>query len=447
MKVLWVLLSVCVPVCSTAANFDVESQFELSYLDRESNIRSDVQNVDTETFFFQSRARATYSFTSSLLAVADVSVYFKDGEESYFDTQTNLERDGSDDDDVIVELHEFYLSYSGLTEYPNEFLRVGLQRLKESSGLLWDDDLESIVWRGDTTQLDWQLALGQQFDNYRSSLDMLEQDEKTIRFLGELIYDWKPHHKLALRAAYAEQSNKQLDNAGFVNLAGGVNGSRYWLSGGLNSSWYKKHQGSSLAYNLEFIFLNGDGSFEADNTDVVEKDIQGHALDSGIRYDFKSSSFSLGATFTRASGGESDSKVENFSQMGLHSNRSRIYGNREALFRFNDAVRFDMGNLTHFSLFTSFSVNQWTHAAISIGKFSKTVDDAPVFVSGRPLESVMGESELGTGLDLSLTYSPEKQYLLPLDLIQLKFSRFNPSSALGEQQDDQRISLEAQFVL
>ena len=112
----------------------------------------------------------------------------------------------------------------------------------------------------------------------------------------------------------------------------------------------------------------------------------------------------------------------------MHSNRSRFSGNRQFLFRFNEALRLDITNLQQFSLFGSYTMSHRFEAAGSLSFIRRNDNQAPVFVGGRPLIMVDGEDKVGTGVDLSMSYYPGLASSL-VNLIRLRGGYFSPSSA------------------
>lgn len=441
------LLLGAISMGSHGAGLETLTQVQAGYIDWENNVRPSELDFDSQTYYLQGRVRSTYSLSDDWSAFADVRVLLTDGDRVFLEDDIAQDNEITDEDNVIGELRQLFVRYSGLTDYPGEHLTLGLQRLREASGTWWDADIESIAWQGDTTQLDWLLAAGQQFDRYRSDADLVLDREDVFRLFGEVNYDWQAYHKITLRGAYADQSNDDLNVENYRELASGINATRYWLSAGVSSAWYERRQPGNLAYHAEYTVQQGEGDFRDTPTSLVERDIDAYAFDTGVRYDFASMGFSLGATYMRASGGGSEGETENYSQTGIHTNRANMTGNREFLFRYNEALRADMGNLTHASLFASLTLDDHTHAVASVGRFRRTDDQAPIFVSGRPLAMVDGEDSVGTGYDVSVMHFPQSSFGLPMRFVRLRASSFNPSSALVEQNNDHRITLEVQFVL
>ncbi|MCV2884909.1 alginate export family protein [Aestuariibacter sp. AA17] len=422
---------------------DSRLQIKLGYVDREHNVRSNDESFKADSFFLQGRYQQGLKLNSNWSAYLDGRVLVASDDETLVDEETLISTDLDDNDNVSAELRQAYVAYHGLTQYPNESLRFGLQRLREYSGLWWDADIESITWQASTTELEWLFGIGQQFDRYRTDADLPEIHDDVFRVFASGRYHVNQSLTLAVKLAHASQSNDNLLPLTTNSYAAGVNGERTWFGAELSRHWQKSGPAFGHAFKLEAIFQTGQGDMLTDAGIVSEQDNDGYALDAGYRFDFRQQPLSIGMTATIASGGDGDT----FSQSGIHSNRSHHYGNSETLYRFNEALRADMSNLRHWSIFGAYAFGKHTRGALAISRFQRDDENQPIYVGGRAISIAGGDKDLGMGIDLSITHFPQVNWQWPIRFIRLRASTFNPTGELAQKSDDHRFALEAQFVL
>lgn len=359
-----------------------------------------------------------------------------------FDDDNDLFREQNSGDNYFLQLREAWVRYHGLTSLPGEYLTLGLQRLYDGHGLWWDTDIESLTWQGDTTQLDWLVAVGQEFDTYRTNADLVTRAEDTVRWFGKVEWDWTAYHELGVKVMQSSQSLSDLTIAR-RDTAMGVNADSLWLGVHVSSGWERRNPKGLIAYKLEWIMQQGESLQSLDGIALTQLDIDANAIDAGIRFDFEKMSF--GAMYTRGSGGGTAEKSELFSQTGIHSNRSRSFGNRQIVHRFNEAFRPDISNLTYSGIFVSWALNQRWESVLLAGHYQKTDGASPIFVGGRSIAVVNGNVDVGNSVDLNLTYYPEDGDFYNLNVLRLRAGVFEPDSGLLNQDRDYRITLESQF--
>lgn len=373
----------------------------------------------------------------------DTRTLVSSGNATLFDDDTDTFREPNSDDNYYFHLREAWIRYHGLTSLPGEHLTLGLQRLRNGDGLWWDADIEALVWQGDTTQLDWLLAVGQEFDTYRTNSDLLTRAGDTLRWFGNVKWDWTAYHSIGATFMQSRQYLSDPESAG-QDTAIGVNADSFWLGLTVSSGWEHRNPYTSLAYKAEWIMQKGDSLQQSSSTtDIGSTDIDAHAFDVGLRYDFEH--LSIGAMYTRGSGGGDANTSSQFSQTGLHSNRTRAFGNRQYVFRFNEAFRADITNLSYAGFFASWSFSSKWEAIMLAGLYNKTDEFTPVYVGGREIAVIDGQSEVGKSLDMNLTFYPDDGWFLNLNVLRLRAGYFNPGEGLLNQNNDYRITLEAQF--
>jgi len=410
---------------------------------RDQNHRPSASSIEADSFFIEGRLGLSDTLTNewSWFIDARTQVFTKDA--SLID-DNELERSIDNDENYFLQLREAWIRYAGLTNYPNEYLTLGLQRLRERTGLWWDVDIESLSWYGDTTKLDWLIAFGQEFETFRTESKLLQQNEKVFRVFGETSWDWQAYHSIDVRFAHATQDGDPLIN---LNRLSGIgnNVNVNWLAIGLSSEWTEQRYASQWAYRLEWIEQRGDTTFLSTTNQTLPKDIRSRAFDAGVRYTFSNNTVSIGLTFVKGSGGNTETETNNFSQTGLHTNRARHFGNDQYMYRFNEALRADLSNLEHMSVFVSWDPYAYLQTVVMLGMYSKSDDQQPIFVTGRPIDSVAGEKYVGKSADVNLTYYPQNQTFWNMNLLRFRVGVFTPGAGLTDQSTDFRMTLEAQF--
>lgn len=432
----------CFVLCvNSVSAAEIDTTIRLGVISREENHRPADDNLQTDAFFVEGRLVLTEDITDAWSFYSDARLQLSSDNAVLNDDNNSELNDGNNNPRNFLALREAWFRYSGFTDLPNEYLTLGLQRARSQQAIWWDADIESIMWVGDSTVLDWSVGLGQQFNRYRTGSELLQEAEDRRRLFGELAWDWQAYHALTLRFMYAEQDSASVNAAQIRETSAGSNGDWLWLGVGVDSDWGNDRSPANWAYRAEFMHLSGRADFLQQDNTVLAQDISASAIDAGIRYDFSGDRYALGATYILADGGDDGS---NFSQTGLHSNRSKFAGNRQFLFRFNEALRLDITNLQQLSIFGSYTLGRRYEAAASLSFVRRNNNAAPVFVAGRPIATVDGEDEVGTGLDMSMSYYTQIARL-PVRF-RVSGGYFSPSSALLVQDDDYRITIETQVT-
>lgn len=314
-------------------------------------------------------------------------------------------------DKQFVALHEFWVDYSGLTAYPGESLRVGRQRLRRDDGLWWDNNIEALRWRFDTTLLTGHVAVAQRFSDYRSDLDELApQDEERQHLLADINYQWQPGHWAGLKLHHSDDSDNLASTGERIDtLSKTYNGQLTWLGAELNGEFYSARPLAPLSYWASATWLSGEidslrSTTVGDQRLVVgqnSQDLNAWAVDLGLRWNIDEH-WRVGSTYSRASGGASANDSEQFVQTDLQSNRSNFTGTKASLNRFGEAYRGELNNLQAVSLFAGLIIDEHYDASLVYHRFWR-VDAEQTSANGLQAELQPGEKDLGQEVDLVFT--------------------------------------------
>lgn len=345
--------------------------------------------------------------------------------------------ESTSDDDAFLQLRRLWIRYDGLTNYPGENLTLGLQRVRSHSTLLWDGDIESLVWRFSTTQLDFQTGIGEQFDSYRTNTDLSSVDQDKPRLFTELSYDWLAYHEITLSAMYAEQNSVTDSTTIYEGAPDGINGKWLWYGAALSSNWNKRRHQSQFAYNLQWLGLQGKSDFlTTDGSDVYDCDISAWAVDAGIRYDMTNLPLSFGFSYAQGSGGFDKDESNMYVQTGLDSNRSAYIGNELYFYRFNEALDPDLTNLRQYALFSSGTIAENFLLGFAISKFERSDDTVPIYKNTNPLDLQDGSDDIGWGVDLVFRHKINTKILhFPISYYGLRNSVFLPGDSFSDDDD------------
>ncbi|MFC3095980.1 alginate export family protein [Alteromonas sediminis] len=411
---------------------------------RDLNHRPGNSSLNEDNAYIQLRLAATGSVfqRADFSWKVDTRTYLSSSNVVLFDDDTDTVREPNSDNNYYFQLREAWIRYHGLTSLPGEHLTLGLQRLRNGDGLWWDVDIESLTWQGDTTQLDWLLAVGEEFDTYRTNSDLITRADNTLRWFGNIAWDWTAYHNIGASFMQSKQDLKDLSQAR-QDTSIGANADSLWFGIKVSSGWDQRNPYRTFAYKAEWIMQQGESVQPFDGNMLTYRDISAQALDFGLRIDLER--MSLGAMYTRASGGESAEESERFSQTGVHTNRTRAFGNRQYLFRFNEAFRADISNLTYHGLFATWNPDPKWESVLLLGHYQKTDNASPVYVGGREIDVIDGQSNVGKSVDINVTFYPEDGWFLNLNVLRLRAGFFDPGTGLTNQNNDYRITLESQF--
>ncbi|WP_100643164.1 alginate export family protein [Alteromonas facilis] len=428
---------------STAVQaYDIEPWVRGSVTSRDISHRPGNTEIDQDSWLAEARIGVRDTLPSHWSWFVDVRALAASDNTLLQDQEADIIRTDGSSDSYYLQLREAYIRYSGLTRYPEEYLQIGLQRLSDDDGLWWDADIESITWQGNTTQLDWLVAFGKEFDTYRTDAELFAINDDVLRLFASADWDWTAYHSVGISYMKQDQST-DLDATYFEDTSIGRNADLDWYGVKLMSNWRERQAPQSFAYKVEWISQQGSSTYVPSTGQLRNIDVSATALDAGLRYDTKQWSF--GVTHTRGSGGITGNDSSNFSQSGLHTNRGRYFGGRQRLIRFNEALRADITNLTHSAIFVTWQPNVNWETVLLIGDYQKTDSQHDIYSLGRRIETVSGSSDIGMSTDLNVTYYPNEGHPFNLHLLRVRMGYFEPGDAMVNDSSDYRITLDAQF--
>jgi alginate production protein len=322
--------------------------------------------------------------------------------------------------DRYAALRELWLEYGGITSYPGEVLRLGLQRLKEPDGLWWDRDIESLRWIFDTTLFQAHIGAGEQFNHYRSDDVELPPSQRDRAYaFASLSREWMPAHRGGLRFTYAQDHGEPPPVGSTADASSKLAERQFaWIGARAENGFYEYRRVSFLTYWIEATTLLG--TQDTTQTDdqpgpngepptnqvlaTTSRDVVALAGDAGLRLRFPGpSQFQLGAAYAHAQGGRSDGTSNTYVQTGLHSNRSRFTGTRSLLHRFNEAYQADFTNIRVASAFMSLPLEH-VDASLVFHRFTRDNPSTSVSTDGVDVQPTGSSDDLGHGWDVVTAY-------------------------------------------
>lgn len=325
-------------------------------------------------------------------------------------------------------LREFWIEYGGITSYPGEVLRLGMQRLRDPDGLWWDHDIETARWIFDTTLFQFQIGGAKAFDTWRTDADQLPQSQRD-RAYGFVGWgsQWAPDHYVGVRAAYAADQRELPPDGTQMTLTStstdpgtGNTVNNWdqpskrnvgWVGLYLDNHFYDWERGAGLAYRLEAIAYGGTVQTVQPNpsTGVVEgrttDDVRAVGGEGLLRARFPDPfPLTLGGGFAYGEGGHDDNGSHDFRQTGLQSNRSRFTGTRTIMNRFNEVLQANLTNLRVATAFVSLPLTNWDFSLVG-SRFQRDDPTRRVYTNGVRVQPDLtnGSHDLGAGWDLVLT--------------------------------------------
>ncbi|MDX1456344.1 MAG: alginate export family protein [Marinobacter sp.] len=356
---------------------------------------------------------------------------------------------GGTETDGFVALREAWIDYNGLTAYPGESIRLGRERLKEDSGMWWDDDLTLVRWIVDTSLLDATVGMGQKLAELRTDANELPEDEQDIaRFFATTRWQWRKDHYLSFLLSHGEGVGNQAGQAAArgESVSEGYVGSLTWAGVSADRAYFDWHSHNTIQY---FASLAGvTGSEDTSQPDPAmpsgfgerERDVNGWAADLGLRAQLVDSPrWVVGVHGAMASGGGDESQSDAFRQTGLESNRSRFTGTRSQIQRFGEAVQPQWRNLKVATVYTALTDRDAWAANLLYHRYWLNDADG-VFESDLIEPGFAGSSDdLGESIDLVLDfYGDSAATSWAAFDVRLRGGVFLPGQAYGDDADDAR---------
>jgi len=372
-------------------------------------------------------------------------------------------------------VREFWVEFGGITSYPGEVLRLGLQRVRAPDGLWWDRDIESARWIFDTTLFQFEMGAAKQYNTYRTDEVELPESQRDRAYgFASIATQWVPGNYIGVRGAYATDQ-KELPRNGSQMAAEGTQTDPNtggttttwdqpeqrdygWLGVFLDNRFFESERGAGLAYRMEIMGLAGTRDYAVVDpasgvvTGSAAQDVSAVGADASVRARFPDAfPLTFGAGYAYGQGGSERGESNVFRQTGLQSNRSRFTGTRTYINRFNEALQADLSNLHAKTAFVSLPLPSFDLSLVG-HRFERDDPSSPVYTDGieaRP-DPASTSKDLGTGADVVLTWyfrqTLNQRFAAEDDTrsnIRLRASRFSPGEAYADGLEDQnRVLLE-----
>ncbi len=350
--------------------------------------------------------------------------------------------------DGFFALREAWLDYNGLSDYPGESIRFGRERLKENSGLWWDDDITLVRWIFDTSLLKSTVGVAQKFAEMRTDSNVLQDEEQEItRFFAQTDWQWRESHYLGFLLTHGQGSG---DQAREVASRGQPSDEMYtesltWAAIQADRAYFDWHSHDVFQYFAQVGAVHGTDSVVGPDSTAPggyrarERDVSGWAADLGIRAQLVDTPrWVIGAHGAYASGGGERDETDTFRQTSLASNRSRYTGTRSQVQRFGEAIQPEWSNLKVATVYTALSDRNLWDANLIYHRYW-LADQAGTLRSDLIEPGFTGTSDdVGQSVDLVLGYYGDNPSSWATFDVRLSGGVFMPGDAYGEQADDLR---------
>lgn len=357
-----------------------------------------------------------------------------------------------------VGVREFWADYRGLTSFPGEVIRLGLQRLRDPDGQWFDRDIESLRWIFDTTLLQGDLGVAESFRTWRSDgSDVPTTDRDRTYLYTRLGSQVRPGHFVGARAIYAFDHIDPVEEALANRPDPKLSRRRYtWVDLYAHSNYHAETEKPGISYWIDVSVLSGSRrDYQAPGllspAFVSSESVQGWSSDLGLRWRLPTAyPFQVGGAIAHGSGSDDGQQNNRYEQTGLHSNRSRFTGTRSIVYRYNEALQPDIGNLTVATIYASIPQERWD-ASLIHHWFTRNEVSQPIITDGIDVMPLPGLDDLGEGSDLVVAWyfgAPRSTSLANesednRSSLRLRASQFSPGRAYGNDVDDQyRVTME-----
>lgn len=360
-------------------------------------------------------------------------------------------------------VRELWLEWGGITSFPGEVLRLGRQRIKEQDGLWWDRDIESLRWIFDTTLVQAQLGVAEQFGTWRSDdVELSPSQKKRTYAFGSMTRQWNPGHFYGLRAAYAMDHGELPQEGDSIEPDDKTKNRDYlWLGLRSENGYYDPRNTRGTVYWFEAMALTGRRESVSDTDPFTgeptgsanaprESTVTALAGDMGLRFRLPLVfPMNLGFMAAAAQGDRAGDQSHVYEQTGLESNRSRYTGTRTLIHRFNEALQADFSNLLAANAFISMPY-ELADFSLVYHQFARHSTDESISADGIDARPTTDSRDIGTGIDFVATRYFRGFARQTSDddedsrsNLRLRASRFTPGAAFAEGVKDQtRVTLE-----
>lgn len=338
----------------------------------------------------------------------------------------------------FVGLRDAWLDYHGWGDYPGESLRFGRERLREPSGLWWDDDVTLARWRLSTSLLQATAGVAEKFSHMRTDNNQLDPDERQIaRAFASVRYQWALGQYVGARLmraqGYGDIAQAQAD-AG--QTASDLDPRLTWLELDADRSYYDWHVHDRWQYEISAAAVKGKDRVSEAVTNgyaVRDRDVNGWAGDVGLRLELMDQPrWVVGAAYAEASGGGSNGDSNAFRPTALASNRSRFTGTRALVYRFGEAYRPHWTNLQVATAYTGLmGAEDWDFNLI-YHRYWKQSGAGEVVSDEVSVQPVNQSSDLGQEVDMVTSLYSDADYgWLANSFVRLHGGLFMPGDAYG----------------
>ncbi len=350
--------------------------------------------------------------------------------------------------DGFLGLREAWLDYNGLSSYPGESVRFGRERLKEDTGLWWDDDLTLVRWIFNTTLLDTTVGLANKVSEARTDVSELNKDEQDIaRLFASTRWQWRKDHYLTFLATHSERYGDEQDPAAHPEdgYPDRVTESLTWVGIRADQAYYDWHSTSTIQYLASFGAVAGeDASITANSSAPLgytreERDVSGWAADLGLRAQLlENPRWVVGMQGAIASGGDEPGKSDAFRQTQMESNRARFTGTRSLVARFGEAYQPEWSNIKVATLYTAISDRDTWDANLLYHRYWMSDAGGTVYSDLVDPGFTGASDDLGQSVDLVLGYYGLQGKSWASFDARLRAGVFMPGDAYGDNADSAR---------
>lgn len=343
----------------------------------------------------------------------------------------------------FVKLDEAWLRFGGFTSYPGESVRIGHQFIRENERSYVGRDVDALYWVFNTTRVQSSLGILYQFNAYRSDgIDLPLDQRKRVYGYGNVSTDWFPEHQVGFRGLHARdvgglqepgQPVNQETKLEEVNLT--------WLGVYFSNGYLNPRKPNTVKYWADATYLVGSalntnlGSNQL-VTGFNKQSVSAVASTVGVRWRPGVLPLLIGAEYAYSGGGTQSQ----YRQSGLQSNATPFTGITTSTYRYNEALRAQLGNLRVATVYGSYSLPN-DEISLIVQKFNK--DDRFIGILSNNVSAATGPStDIGYGVDIVAShYLPTFGVLKnlyedddsvsedPRSAIRLRASIFNPGKA------------------
>lgn len=372
------------------------------------------------------------------------------------ETQSTLQRETKS----FVKLDEAWLRYSGFTSYPGESVRIGHQFVRENDRSWLGRDVDAIYWVFNTTRFTSSAGVLYQFSPYRSDgIELPPEQRQRLYGHGNLATDWVPEHQIGLRGLHA----RDIGGLPAINMMAGADAkleevNLTWLGAYFNNGYLNARNPNAIKYWADVTYLFGEtlSANLGSNRTVTgfrRQNIGAVASTVGVRWRPGVWPVSVGAEYAYSGGGG----ASQYRQSGIQGNSVQFTGASASTYRYNEALRAQLGNLRIATLYASVNLPN-DDLAVVLQKFTKDDRFAPIVTNNISVGTVGGGStDVGYGVDLIASHYLQTSGLLrslddggglvtedPRSAIRLRASLFNPGNAYAAGSDiNYRVIVEA----